>query len=81
MNTNMALTTISINTNLKATLDQLKCHRAESYNSVIERLADLAYDDSPLSQTEIQGLEEALEEIKNGHYIPQEDLFEQFGLP
>jgi predicted CopG family antitoxin len=77
----IAATTIYIRTDLKETLASLKRYEKESYNDVIQRLADMAIDDEPLSDETIKGLEEALEEIKAGQYLTQEEIMEKHGFP
>ena len=61
-----ATTTICIEPRVKDLLTNLKRHPRESYNSVVARLTNLAIDCEPLSDEAIQGIEEALEDIKQG---------------
>ena len=75
-----AATTIYIRKDLKGQLDDLKRHPKESYSDVIERLVSVAVDDEPLSEDAIQGLEEALEDIKKGYLISEEDIKAEFGV-
>jgi len=75
-----AATTIYIRKDLKGQLDDLKRHPKESYSDVIERLVSVAVDDEPLSEDAIQGLEEALEDIKKGNLISEEDIKAEFGV-
>ncbi len=75
-----AATTIYIRKDLKGQLDDLKRHPKESYSDVIERLVSVAIDDEPLSEEAIQGLEEALEDIKKGNLISEEDIKAEFGV-
>jgi len=75
-----AITKISIRKDLKGQLDDLKRHPKESYSDVIERLVSVAVDDEPLSEEAICGLEEALEEVKQGRLIPESVIMKEFGV-
>jgi predicted transcriptional regulator len=75
-----AATTIYIRKDLKGQLDDLKRHPKESYSDVIERLVSVAVDDEPLSEEAIKGLEEALEDIKRGNLISEEEIKAEFGV-
>ena len=75
-----AATTIYIREDLKGRLDSLKRNPKESYNDVIERLVSRAVDDEPLSEEAIKGLEEALEEIRQGRLIPEEEIMKKYGV-
>jgi predicted CopG family antitoxin len=75
-----AATTIYIRKDLKGQLDDLKRHPKESYSDVIERLVSVAIDDEPLSEEAIQGLEEALEEVKQGRLIPESVIMKKYGV-
>jgi predicted transcriptional regulator len=75
-----AATTIYIREDLKDRLNGLKRHPKESYNDVIERLVSLAVDDEPLSEDAIKSLEEALDDIKKGNLISEEEIKAEFGV-
>ena len=75
-----AATTISIREDLKGRLNSLKQNPKESYNDVIERLVSRAVDDEPLSKEAIKGLEEALEEIRQGRLISEEEIMKKYGI-
>jgi predicted transcriptional regulator len=75
-----AATTIYIREDLKDKLNGLKRYQKESYNDVIERLVNLAIDDEPLSEDAIKGLEEALEDIKCGRLISEEEIMKKYGV-
>ncbi len=75
-----ATTTICIDPKVKDKLMSLKRHSRESYSSVIERLANLAFDQEMLSDEAIQGIEEALEDIKHGRLHPEEEIMKEFDL-
>lgn len=72
-------TSIYIREDLKTRLNQLKRNPKESYNDVIERLVNLTIDDEPLSAEAIEGLEEALSDIKKGNLIPEEEIRKKYG--
>lgn len=75
-----AATTIYIREDLKGRLNNLKQNPKESYNDVIERLVSRAVDDEPLSEEAIKGLEEALEEIRQGRLISEEEIMKKYGV-
>ncbi len=75
-----ATTTICIDPKVKDKLTSLKRHSRESYSSVIERLANIAFDEETLSDEAIQGIEEALEDIKHGRLHSEEEIMKEFGL-
>lgn len=75
-----AATTIYIREDLKGRLNSLKQNPKESYNDVIERLVSRAVDDEPLSEEAIKGLKEALEEIRQGRLIPEEEIMKKYGV-
>jgi len=75
-----AATTIYIREDLKGRLNSLKQNPKESYNDVIERLLSRAVDDEPLSKEAIKGLEEALEEIRQGRLISEEEIMKKYGV-
>jgi len=75
-----ATTTICLDTKVKEKLTSLKHHSRESYSSVIERLANHAMDEKPLSDEAIHGIEEALEDIKNGRLHSEKEIMKEFDL-
>jgi predicted CopG family antitoxin len=75
-----AASTIYVRKDLKERLNGLKRHPKESYNDVIEHLVSMAFDDEPLSEETIQGLEEALEDIRKGILIPEEAIRKKYGV-
>ena len=75
-----ATTTICIDPKVKDKLTSLKRFSRESYNSVIERLANMAVDEEPLSNEAIRGIEEALEDIKKGQLYSEERIMKEFDL-
>ena len=75
-----AASTIYVRKDLKERLNGLKRHPKESYNDVIEHLVSMALDDEPLSEEAIQGLEEALDDIRKGNLIPEEVIRKKYGV-
>ncbi len=62
----METTTIQITRILKKKLDGLKISPSEPMDSVIERLANIAIDEEPLSEEEIRDIKKSLDDIKKG---------------
>jgi len=75
-----AASSIYIRTDLKTRLTSLKRHPKESYNDVIERLLALAVDDEPLSNEAIRGLEESLQEVRQGMLISEKEIMKKYGV-
>ncbi len=75
-----ASTTICLDPKVKEMLASLKTHPQESYNSVVERLVNMATDPEPLSKETIKRIEEGLEDIKKGRYYTEEEIAEELGL-
>jgi predicted transcriptional regulator len=75
-----ATTTICIDPNIKSKLDDLKVYKNEPYNSVVERLIKMAYDEEPLTEEEIKGIEESLEDIKAGRVYSEKEAKRMLGL-
>jgi predicted CopG family antitoxin len=75
-----AATSIYIREDLKDQLNSLKRHPKESYNDVIERLVNLAVDEEPLGDDAINGLEEALREIRREQLIPEAEIMRKYGV-
>jgi predicted CopG family antitoxin len=75
-----AASSIYIREELKTQLTSLKRHPKESYNDVIERLIILAVDDEPISEEAIQGIEESLQEVRQGKLIPEKEIMKKYGV-
>ena len=75
-----ATTTICIDPKTKSTLDSLKIYKNEPYNSVVERLIKMACDNDPLTDEEIAGIEESLEDIKAGRVYSEEKVKKMLGI-
>lgn len=76
----MTSTTISIDKSVKELLNELKLHPREPYSSVVERLVRMAVDEDPLSDDAIEGIEEALEDIRLGRVYSEEDIKAEFDV-
>jgi len=76
----MPPTTIQIQPEVKESLDQLKKHPRESYNEVIKRLVESRIDDEPLSAEALEGIEEALGDIRKGRLHTEEEIKKEFGV-
>lgn len=76
----MSSTTVWITPENKSRLAALKRHPKESYNDVIARLIDMVVDDEPLSEEAIQGIEEALEDIRAGRLYSEDEIKREFGV-
>jgi predicted transcriptional regulator len=75
-----AATTIKIDPQLKDSLDKLKLSPRETYNDVVSRLVDMAYDKEPLNDETIRRIEESLEDFKRGKYYTQEEVEAELGI-
>ena len=76
----MPPTTIQLQPEVKDSLDQLKRHPRESYNEVIKRLVETRIDEEPLSEEAMNGIEEALEDIRQGRLHTEEEIRKEFGV-
>ena len=76
----MPITTLRVTSDLKDRLDSLKVHPRETCNGLLERLIALATDAEPLSDEAIQGLEQALEDIKAGRIHSEDEILRGFEL-
>lgn len=75
-----SVTSIKINTGLKAQLDHLKIHPRETYNDVVSRLVDMASDDEPLSSNTLDRIEVAIADLRAGRYVTAEEIDTELGL-
>lgn len=75
-----ATTTVCLEPRVKEMLNGLKTHREESYSSVIERIATMAYDSEPLTNSEITEIEESLKDIKAGRYYSGDEAKKMLGI-
>ncbi len=76
----MDTTTVLLKKSTKKRLDALKTNPRESMDSVIERLANMAVDDEPLSKEEIAGIRKSLNDIEHGRVHKMRDVAKEMGL-
>lgn len=74
-----AITTVRMRADTKALLDDLKLNPRETYDDVVRRLARAAYDDEPMTQEEIEAMEEGIADIKAGRMRPLRDVMKDLG--
>jgi len=60
------MTTVQLRPETKGKLDDLKLHPRETYDELIDRLAEAAYDDEPLSVEELEDIRASEKDIKAG---------------
>ncbi len=75
----MAMTTVQLRAETKQKLNDLKLHPRETYDELIDRLADAAYDDEILSEEEIKDLRASEEDIRAGHVRSLRDIMKDLG--
>jgi predicted transcriptional regulator len=75
----MAITTVQLRSETKKKLDDLKIHPRETYDELIGRLADAAYDNEELSDEEIAGIKVSEEDIKAGRVRSLRDIMKDLG--
>jgi predicted transcriptional regulator len=73
------VTTIRIRTDTKALLDDLKLNPRETYDDVVRRLAEAAYDDEPMTAEEIAAMEDGIADIKAGRTRTLRDVMKELG--
>jgi len=76
-------TTIRLNQDTKAELDQFKQHKNESYNELLRKLiyiAKMCEKEPRLSQKTMQEIKEARERIKKGEFYTEEEAKKILGL-
>ncbi len=60
------VTTVRIRAETKALLDDLKLTPRETYDDVVRRLAEAAYDDEPMTPEDIEAMEDGIADLKAG---------------
>ncbi len=75
----MATTTVQLRSETKAKLDDLKLHPRETYDELIGRLADAAYDDEPLSAEELEQTRSSEKEIEAGRVRSLRAIMRELG--
>lgn len=66
-------------TDTKALLDDLKLNPLETYDDVVRRLAEAAYDDEPLTLEEIEAMEEGIADLKAGRSRRLDEIMRELG--
>lgn len=75
----MAMTTVQLRPETKKKLDTLKLHPRETYDELINRLADAAYDDEDLSDNEHKDIRESENDIQAGRVRSLRDIMKDLG--
>ncbi|MEN6517308.1 MAG: hypothetical protein ABFC38_03845 [Methanospirillum sp.] len=75
----MSTTTVQLRSETKAKLDDLKLHPRETYDELIGRLADAAYDDEPLSDEEIEAIRSSEKDIQAGRVRSLREIMRELG--
>ncbi|MEN6341200.1 MAG: hypothetical protein ABFC89_01435 [Methanospirillum sp.] len=75
----MSTTTVQLRSETKAKLDDLKLHPRETYDELIGRLADAAYDDEPLSDEEIEAIRSSENDIRAGRVRSLREIMRDLG--
>jgi predicted transcriptional regulator len=75
----MAMTTVQLRPETKEKLDNLKIHPRETYDELISRLADAAYDDEELSEEEIAAIKESEGDIRAGRVRNLREIMKDLG--
>lgn len=73
------VTSVRMRTDTKALLDDLKLNPRETYDDVVRRLAEAAYDDEPLTPEEIEAMEEGIADLKAGRSRPLDEIMRDLG--
>ena len=73
------VTSVRMRTDTKALLDDLKLNPRETYDDVVRRLTEAAYDDEPLTPEEIEAMEEGIADIKAGRVRPLREIMRELG--
>jgi len=75
----MTMTTVQLRSETKEKLNDLKLHPRETYDELIDRLANAAYDDEPLSDEEIEEIRESEKDIQAGRVRSLRDIMKDLG--
>jgi hypothetical protein len=63
-----SMTCLRISHENRERLNSLKLHPRESYDEVIGRILDHMTDPEPLTEEDLSGIEQSLQEIREGRY-------------
>lgn len=75
----MEKTTIQVNSKTLERLKSMKKHSRESYDETLNFLIDEAEDDE-LTPEELEDIQKALEEVKQGKTTPIEEVAKELGI-
>ena len=75
----MEKTTIQISTGTLDRLKTMKRYERESYDEVLNQLLDGA-EEEMLTETEIEEIKQALDEVKHGEVFSIEDVAKEFNV-
>lgn len=73
------VTSLRVRTDTKALLDDLKLNPRETYDDVVRRLAEAAYDDEPMTPEEIEAMEEGIADLKAGRTQTLDEIMKELG--
>jgi len=74
-----AITSVRMRAETKALLDDLKLTPRETYDDVVRRLAESAYDDEPMTPEEIEAMEEGIADLKAGRVFTLDEIMKECG--
>lgn len=72
------ITTVRMRAETKALLDDLKLNPRETYDDVVRRLAEAAFDDEPLTAEEIAAMEEGIADLKAGRVYTLDEVMTEY---
>ena len=75
----MSMTTVQLRSETKEKLTGLKLHPRETFDELIDRLADAAFDNEPLTNEEIADIRASEGDIKAGRVRSLRDIMKDLG--
>lgn len=75
----MAMTSVQLRPETKEKLNGLRLHPRETYDELIDRLADAAYDNEALSDEELADIRESEKDIKAGRVRSLREIMRDLG--
>ena len=73
------MTTVQLRSETKEKLTGLKLHPRETFDELIDRLADAAFDNEPLTNEEIADIRASEQDIKAGKVRSLRDIMKDLG--
>ena len=73
------MTTVQVRMETKEKLNALKLHPRETYDELIGRLADAAYEDEALSSEEIEDIRASEKDIQAGRVRSLQEILRDLG--